>query len=260
MRKDLSDDHEGKATNAPVFDDGAYVFSGKVLPERASTSLGLTTVIRSEKGDVPVHVDIVLNQISAVVGGETELDILALRNAVEKIVKDALSAYGFLAGDFRRVEISHVVNIRKGMHLVFSTGVPCLCGRHSQSSLGGKITALFSVAGGRNGVYVSRCFSLLALAMETPGETGNFCWQALESLKMHLVEENGLETLDSREQWRNFSMKTGCDEDILVAAASDACFRPGGIPSDERKEILLRTWNIVERYFGVEPDALRGDE
>lgn len=230
-------------SNPPV------VFFGRTLPERASTTLDFTRTVASPKTHVEVR--IINSQLSAVVRPGEATDIFTLSNIVKKAVLDHLAVYGFVFGDSRDVEIVRVVSPERNIDHVFGTGVQKLFERHSPEGKEKALSAIFPFLNGDDGMYASRALRFLSAAIRTPEETPFFCWQALDSLRMHFAAKNSLETLGESAQWDAFCEYTEVAPETLSAAASEARFRPGPFSEDDRLETFERTWNIVERYFGV---------
>ena len=190
-------------------------------------------------------------QLSAVVRPGEATDIFTLSNIVKKAVLDHLAVYGFVFGDSRDVEIVRVVSPERNIDHVFGTGVQKLFERHSPEGKEKALSAIFPFLNGDDGMYASRALRFLSAAIRTPEETPFFCWQALDSLRMHFAAKNSLETLGESAQWDAFCEYTEVAPETLSAAASEARFRPGPFSEDDRLETFERTWNIVERYFGV---------
>src|SRR5665648_1082519 len=90
-----------------------YVFSGKVLPERAT--IGITVNgIKIDAIDAgisgTVNVSIIASQVSVIINTNSDSDIWTLKNYVEYLVRSLVDAIGYLYGRGYDVEITSVVN------------------------------------------------------------------------------------------------------------------------------------------------------
>ena len=105
-----------------------YVFTGKVLPERAAVSITLPrvhTFIPEAKLEFDAVVRITLSQVSVVVKTTEQTDDLpTLRNYVDDVVRIALDSYGYLEGRGYELEITSVVSPSGDALTVFGVEIP----------------------------------------------------------------------------------------------------------------------------------------
>ena len=161
-----------------------YIFQGIVLPERAQLSLqfalGFEHLLSGIKATA--QVSILLNQAVVWIETEHDWDIFDLRNVVANIVQGHLHMVGYLKGLAYDFELTRVLNQERATDYVFGIDIPCLAARGKEVDLHDALTKLREKTLGKNGIYLTRCFSDLSSAMRHADDTGFYCYRAIESL------------------------------------------------------------------------------
>jgi hypothetical protein len=234
-----------------------YLFYGVVLPERAQLSLGYSLEFSHIASGVTgkARVSIVLNQVAVWVDSDHAWDFHDLRNVVLTIVQSHLAMVGYLRGYAYDCEITRVVNREREIDWVFGIDVPCLAGR-VKSDLDYALSTLRAKTTGVNGVYLNRCFADLVSAIKHADDTGFYCYRAIESLRHHCAEVNGLAGDDKAKQWAKFRSVAGCDEQTLreIKAAADPV-RHGRVATEvvDRARLFKITWDVADGYLNAIP-------
>jgi len=231
-----------------------YIFKGVVLPERASITIGplRSKFFHPTTGNVgECKLNIVLNQITAWIYSEADWDIYDLRNIVEQMVLDILSIIGFLKGYAYDVDIRQVLNEDKEIDYVFGIDIPCLEDRNRAIDVGSKLREMLPQLAGDGGMFIKRCLNDLTMAMKRPGDTGFYCFRAIETLRQYC--KNHYNLVSEADQWQQLSKITGYGKDYMEVVREFA--RPSRhgdampITSQDREKIFMKTWDIVEAFF-----------
>ncbi|MEG5104189.1 hypothetical protein [Microcoleus sp. AT13-A5] len=230
-----------------------YVFTGTILPERAPITLQFSAGFRHFHSGVEgtARVSIVLNQLAVHVSTEHEWDIFDLRNVVLSLVQGQLAMVGYLLGHAYEVQLARAISLSRGIDRVFGIDVPCVSGRCAAEHIDASLAELRILASGENGIYISRCFEDLRLAMKNADDTAFYCYRALESLRHHCALLSGQPDADKKVQWELFRKAAACEESSIRAIKSEADpLRHGAINPNQhdRAGILTVTWDIVGAY------------
>lgn len=232
-----------------------YLFFGKVLPERAQVSFEreLKFQHHSSAFQNNAKISVILNQVLVWIDSEEEWDIFDLHNVVKFLVQSQLNIIGFLKGYYYELEITRVINSNREIDWVFGIDIPCISQRNEGIDLNEKMQALFAKTSGVDGVFITRCLADLSNAMKNAEDTGFYCYRAIESLRHHCAQVNNLQLNNKNIQWEKFREVSGCnrnDIDVIKSFADPQRHGELGlITADERKNIFLITWNIVEAYL-----------
>ena len=234
--------------------DNLYIIKGIVHPERAQISLGpfeFKFIHPSTGHHARTTINIVLNQVTILVWSDAEWDIFDLRNVAKQLVADHLAMVGYIKGYAYEVEIRQILNTEKEIDYVYGIDIPCIGERNKEKDVIVEIEKIMSHSGGENGIFVRRCLNDLIMAMKHPDGTAFYCFRALESLKLYCRERFKID--DESDQWKKLSEITGTGKDDIKFIRDKAFpIRHGdvvGIASDERVEMFMKTWDIVDAFL-----------
>jgi len=237
----------------------SYIFQGVVLPERAQLSFSMPPITYTPYiTGVPLTatISVVLNQVAVWIDSDYDWDIFDLRNIVKSIVQNELNIIGYLLGRAYDLEITRVLNRSKNIDEVFGIDIPCIAKRNkwSQEDLTNRVVALHEQIIGQNGIFLNRCFNDLVSAMKNADDTAFYCYRAIESLRHHCIHTIDLSSLsDPKKQWDKFREVAKIEtEDVMYIKnfADDLRHgKPIKMTSDERKELFIKTWDIVDSYL-----------
>jgi len=233
----------------------SYLYHGVVLPERAQLSLQTAKDFShlSTGFSGSASVSIILNQIAVWIKSDHEWDIFDLRNVVKKLVQGQLDMIGYVQGYAYDCEIIRVLCVERNIDYVFGIDIPCLSSRNKSIDLQIEIVRMNGQFNGDYGIYLQRSFSDLNSAMKHADDTGFFCYRAIESLRHHCAAVYGLSDYEKIKQWKKFREIALCDESLLLEIKDSAdVLRHGGVysvTSDQRADLLLKTWGIVDTYL-----------
>lgn len=233
----------------------SYLFTGVVRPERAQLTLrcSLSFSHPTSGAEGVADINIVLNQVAVWIDSDHEWDIFDLRNVVRNVVQSHLAMVGYFKGYAYDLEISRVLNRGRAIDYVFGIDIPCLAERKRKTDLEEAITRLWTGALGPSGIFLHRCFNDLSSAMKHAEDTGFYCYRAIESLRYHYAASHGLSMADRATQWEHFRKAARCTEDVLrelkLAADPLRHGHPVGISSEDRENLLTRTWDVVDGYL-----------
>lgn len=237
-----------------------YHLSGAVLPERAQISFGHPSahpfVISGPQGDVSVNVCVVLNQVGVWVQSPFEWNIFDLRNEVSTLVRHQLAIAGFLLGNSYNLEITRLTTQDGSIDWVFGIDIPCIAEKMQGKFSSEAFIELMVKTTGPKGIILHRSFTDLTLAMQHPVDTAFYCYRAIESLRHHWGATNDVE--EKGAQWEGFRVALGIGKDSIdpIRIAAEGVRHGEFVPitNQERVELFMRTWDIVEAYLNKVPD------
>lgn len=232
-----------------------YIFLGVVLPERAQMSLEFSLRFSIISGGIEgvANVSIILNQVAVQIISDHEWEVHDLRNVVKSIVQDHLAMAGFLLGYAYDLEITRVLNYSLNIDRVFGIDIPCISERGSGVDIQNALAKLRDKSIGENGIFLNRCFADLASSMKHAGDTGFYCYRAIESLRHHCAARCGLTDASKARQWEQFREVSGSTEEAIrkIKLAADP-LRHGeafNCTGEERGKLFTLTWDIVDGYL-----------
>ena len=227
-------------------------FSGIIHPERLGLSIG---TVEQELGTDGVlrgsmKFSISNGQLIAYVEWDNDReDYFTLRNIVQAAVEPMTNIASFLKGYAFGVEVVQIFDEELNKSQAFSNEIPSLVERNKKRELT-EVKAIYPLCCGPDGLYLRRCLNDLNLAIRHPDDTGFYCYRALESLKQFFGFLRAEK--DDRKQWQAMaSVLGGKEEDIKPI--KDLAFParhgvPDPITDQQRKDIFLKTWDLVERF------------
>ena len=237
-----------------------YQLTGAVLPERAQISFGhstnLPTLLSSPNGNATINVCVAFNQIAVWVNSQFEWDIMDLRNEVSTIIRHQLAIAGLLLGYSYNLEITRVTTPDGMIDHVYGIDIPCLVKKMEGKFSSKEFTGLLVKSSGPKGFILHRCFTDLTLAMQHAIDTAFYCYRAIESLRQHWGAVNDVS--DKSAQWEGFRNFLGIGKDSInpIRIAAEGVRHGELIPitDQERTELFMRTWDLVEAYLAKVPD------
>lgn len=233
-----------------------YLLYGTVLPERAQLSHEIELEFSHLGSGVcgRAKVSIVLNQLAVWIYSDHDWDIYDLRNMVKTLVSNQLAILGYLLGYAYDLEITRILNRSRNIDYVFGIGIQYLSERNSNTNIGELFKEIRNKTNGNDGVLLHRCFNDLVSAMKHADDTGFYCYRAIESLRHHCASRYNLTARNKNEQWNKFREVSGSDENIMrnIKEAADP-LRHGNVgcisSAEDRKNLLMSTWDIVDQYL-----------
>ena len=224
----------------------SYIFSGKVLPERANVNitpieLKIDAIDAGISGTAVVSIDV--SQVSVVLNTNSNSDLMTLKNYVDYSVRTLIDAFGYLSGRGYDIEITSVVN-HEGKHAVFGVGIPEL--EKSQKERPLSFQQLLEAMA--KSQYLHRALSDLREAIRSPVDTGFFCYRAVESIRQNFKNDND----NDAKSWENLRKSLLIDRswiDKIKEFADKA--RHGETPYISGKNrilIMQHTWKVIDRF------------
>ena len=225
-------------------------FSGVVLPERAPLSVSnVHSQIVGPTGAVyaSLSLNIWQSQITVTVESE-EPNIFTLRNLVRSETEFVTSVAGFLMGFGYDIEITKAFDENLASTRVFGIDIPALTERATGRNIGALVNAIFPLCFGEEAIFLRRCLADLSFAIKRLDDTAFYCFRALESLRQSFGSN-----LSESEQWKAMAQAVGSSKEDMEPLRVHAFPARHGIPKplsdEERKDLFLYTWSIVEKYI-----------
>jgi hypothetical protein len=225
---------------------------GVVRPERAGISISKMG-IRADIGGVPFTFtfQIACNQLLAIVDTD-ESNTWTIRNELKHFVDTALSLVGFLKGYSYDVDITALFDGEMKAWRVYGNDIPVLAKRGAAIDLNVAANKLLPLCRGQNGPFLRRCFTDLSLAMRSAHDTGFYCFRAIESLKQSFPSSLPAGNERDAEQWKAMAAAINASKEEMDLVRDFALPARHGVgkpvTDEERKQMFLKTWDIVERY------------
>lgn len=224
----------------------SYIFSGKVLPERANVNITPIEIkMDAIDADISgtVNVSIIASQVSVVINTNSDSDIWTLKNSVEYLVRGLVDAFGYLSGRGYDIEITSVVN-HEGKYTVFGVGISEL-----EISLNDRPLSfqqlLTAMEKSQN---LHRVFGDLREAIRSPHDTGFLCYRAIENIQQSFKNDKDGDT----KVWENLRKSLLIDKSWIYQVKEFADpVRHGGtvyISGENRILIMQHTWKLVDRF------------
>ena len=232
-----------------------YIFEGIVLPERAQLTFKKTIEFTHISSSISGRADlsILLNKVCVWVDTQVEWDIFDLRNTVRYMVQNELSIIGYLYGYAYDLEIVRVLNRALNIDYVFGIDIGCIVERNSKINKEELMKVIRDKIQDDEGVFLHRCFSDLSMAIKVPEDTGFYCYRAIESLLQHCVAKFNLLSQGKPKQWQKLRDIAKCGKETILRIKNFADPTRHGnislITSEERRELFIDTWNIVDEYL-----------
>ena len=225
-----------------------YVFSGKILPERAIVNIP-PIEINMEATDAGISgtviVSIVVSQVSIVFNTNSESDIFTLRNYVESTLRTLVDTYGYLSGRGYDVEITSALN-DKGGYTVFGVGIGELENAQNERPL--SFQQLLTVM--NKSTHYHRALGDLRESIRSPHDTGFFCYRAVECIRQHFKENN--DGANDKMSW--IRLKESLLIDITwikkIQQFADPVRHGDTLYISEKNRLLVmqHAWKVVDRF------------
>lgn len=226
-----------------------YIFSGKVMPERANVSVDATRVnIKAIDAGFSGEaiVSISFSQVSVKLS-TTDIDVglFTLKNYVEYLVRALVDAYGYISGRGYDVEITSVVD-PNGEQVVFGVGIKELEKAEDERPL--SFSEVLSVMS--KSPHLHRALGDLREAIRSPFDTGFFCYRAVECLRQSFrKEEDG----DNRKpSWERLRSALRIDQSWIDAIKRFADPQRHGSPAymsgGDRVSVMQHVWRMIDRF------------
>jgi hypothetical protein len=225
-----------------------YIFSGKVMPERANVNISALLVKMQAKeagvsGEATVSVE--ASQISVVLNTkDMNPDLPTLKNYVEYLIRTIIDAYGYLSGRGYDVEVTSVVD-PEGKQGVFGVGIRELEKAEKERPL--SFQELLQVM---KSPYLCRALGDLRESIRSPMDSGFFCYRAAECVRQSFREEEDGD--DSKPSWERLRNALRIDKSWIEKLKKFADpQRHGATPymsGEERVSAMQHAWKVVDRF------------
>ncbi|TEB14295.1 hypothetical protein Psfp_03046 [Pelotomaculum sp. FP] len=228
-----------------------YIFSGKVLPERANVQFAspLILEVKYNDFDFKVIINIILSQISAkveILRGNP--DIGTMKNYLESTVRSLVDGLGYLLACGYDVEITSVMLPDSSM-IVFGVGVTEL--EKEKDTRNFSNAELFKIlfSGKPKTDYLRRALGDLRETIRSPHDTALFAYRAIESIR------ESFRISDSEDKnilWQRMRESLSIEKEYIMFIEKYRTIEAHGktlpVSGDDRVEIMRRAWRIVERF------------
>lgn len=226
-----------------------WKFTGRVLPERVGlTAPILTGEFQSSSGfEFGFSGSIAASQVLVDVGvSPPDIDIFTLRNAVEAAIREQVDFIGFSWGMSLDIEIL-TASAEDGIWQVFGADMPILYQESEHQVLKLDFHLMQAVlSDGSAGAMMAD----FREAMRVAGQTGFFCYRAIEACMQSFAER---EKTNEKNAWELMRNKLQIDLDGIRAVKAKADWarhgKRGYISDAERGEIFVFTRDVMRRYF-----------
>jgi hypothetical protein len=237
--------------------DHIFIFTGRVIPERAGISIGPVSFQVGAGADLPqstLYIEILLSQVHArLVCPSPPLNIFSARNVVVDAVRSLLDVGGFIGGRGIDAEILQVTAADGTHNRVFDQEIPALVGLASARGL--THDHLFHLMSKPDSWHIRRALSDFREATSNPVDTGFFCYRAIETL-MQYHASSMPEATSKRVKWDAFREHYGIDRaDIdYIKGFADPVRHGDGLSVIEitdanRESTFRRAWQIGITVF-----------
>lgn len=230
-------------------------FFGKVLPERASISASVPKMHVHFDGVQPAytfHIDIIHNQIiEHVVLEEDQYDRFTLKNAVESNVRAFVDFAGLLYGYGYDVEITSYVDHSDDFTFVFGIDIVGI-NKVGPDDVQNYLDKYMEHA--IQSTYARHAFANFREAIRVPGDTGLFCYRAVENIMQHFKSLIGeVESKDDKKAWTQLRESLNVDKNWLqsIKKLSDDPMhgKATSITSVDRVTVLSKCQTLILRYL-----------
>ena len=231
-----------------------YIFKGLILPERALISFGpfdaeLMPLV--SKNSIAVKINVVLNQLTIWVYSNSAWDIYDLRNIVKTWATSIIAVFGFVLGHAYEVTINQVLNEKENIDYVFGIDTPCIKERNKEVDLNTRISEILNKTSGEFGIYISRSFNDLLMALKHHNDTFFYCFRAIEALKQYCKYKFEIEK--EKDQWKKVCEISGFNKKHIETIREKAFPARHGdgsaFTSEDRANALNKTWDVVESFI-----------
>ena len=226
------------------------VFFAKVTPERfglTASEMRYRAIFQeinfSYEARISIHVGQVVVQI---IFGDSQPDILTIKNLVEGDIRQFVDYYGFFHGVRFDVDMISAVDDAGNWH-VFGIDIPVLK-EALQGCQDELLKKYFSCAIGK-----PECSVIMAdfrEAMRNPPNTGFHCYRAIETMMQTMKE---ISTEDNNRAWGKFRSNLNIDRNCLDAIKNHADPPRHGklhaMTDSQRAYVFKKTQVIVLRFF-----------
>jgi len=226
-----------------------YVFTGRVMPERANVNVSafqvqLLATDAGVSGNAIVSIDV--SQVSVMLNTETvNVDLHTLKNYMEYIVRNLVDALGYLSGCGYDVEITSVTE-PDGKQTVFGVGILELGETKRERPL--EFPKLIEVI--NKSQHLRRALGDLREAIRSSSDTGFFCYRAIECIRQSFKrEEDGKDDSPSWERLRDALCIDRSWINYLIKFAKPQ--RHGETPymsGKDRDSAMQHAWKVVDRF------------
>ena len=230
-----------------------FVFFGRIHPERTAFDIKLPTPLKFEVKEADlngeINVESSASQLTIILTTPSKNDIYTMRNHVESVTRIIVDSFGYSTGRGYDVEIISVVQPNNET-IVFGVEVPALAEfrKENECQAGEVINA---VSKSPQLAYV--LFNLRE-AIRQPADTGFFCFRAVECMRQTFLPNDKTDDGEARKMsWENLNEKLQTQQSFTLPLQKFALPQRHGSPKymsdDDRKDLLLRAYRLVDRYL-----------
>jgi hypothetical protein len=225
-----------------------YIFTGKVIPERADININPVKIsfvarVAGFQGDITISIA----SAQICVRLETrDVDVPphTMRNYVEYSVRTLVDLYGFTEGNGYYTEISYVVD-PQGQQTILGNPIKSLKEIEMERPL--PLQKLLPVMVRSH--LLPRVLEYLREAVRSPFDTGFMCNRAMDTIRKNFVQEDDYQ---DNQSWSRMleclRIDDGWIKEIQDYAGSQGSIGPMFMPETERRRVLEKSWKVVYRY------------
>jgi hypothetical protein len=230
-----------------------YVFTGKVIPERANVQLDSLTLRggygknNAEIVAPEITLSISHSLISVLVKDSAGFDIFLLKNIIENMVRGAVDYVGYINGCGYDLEINQATD-ETGAQTIF--GVKAFSddpedGRNLPAQNGLELVY--------KNIYLRRSLEDLRKAIRYPFDTPFHCFHAVENIRQYFVDTFFTRDDEPRISWEKMNNELRIDSkwltDLTAAAIANRHGETHDISAEMREIFFRNAWRIIDRFF-----------
>ena len=234
-----------------------YEFRGVLHPNQIKFNLGpISSPFKSENG-LTGHVSFSINDGNIGATLESALDLkdfdLFYMGCIGEMVLLGIYPYldvvGYVNGLALSVELIEAKDPDSDIWKRLPTGVPVIEKRTANKNE--RYEEICSLFDSPKGWYIQKALSDLREGIKSAGDTGFFCYRAIETLASYF-KENASDDM-TKKVWLEFRGKVDVSRDEIDAVKSHADVTRHGfvkqIPTDERAKVFAATCNIIDKFI-----------
>lgn len=230
-----------------------YAVTGIVHPERADVTISSAGALIGEDGELGrLSFSVFKSRIAGVFRSQEPIqNTRQVAYWVESSVRGITDTLCFTNGCGYDVEIIQIIDIQSNAHQVFGVEDEVI----SSLKVGDRVSpeSIATLYGTIFGRYLQRAFADLREAVRTPGDSGFFCYRAIECLVHYFMFDANDKATTKSEAWLQFRETVNIPEYKFreLKSAADPQ-RHGNLheePSLSRGSVMQYAWEIVEGFI-----------
>ncbi len=226
-----------------------YIFSGRVIPERASVFVSQHTLTNKDI-EISVRIKATIEIKNSVIFVDFEVedkkyDVIDYKNIVKSLCRTSLDTYGYFKGYGYELEITSARDFQSGENTVFGVDVVEITKAEKERSLTFNRVLLL----GYKHFELKMALNDLGEAVRKENDTAFYCKRSVENTRQYFKDKNKKNDTGWEKMQKTLNVYPKYTQELTEKAQAQRHADFTSMTGNERIKLMKVAWQVVDRFI-----------